>query len=76
MKVKLTDADEGLKNCLDVKEQKQLTTTFKSNTTRKMVTKNAGWGVRNASNVQQLKLLQSLVKWQGGLKPSFRGQLI
>jgi hypothetical protein len=40
-------------------------TTFKSNKTGEMVTQPKGWGVRNASNVQQLELIKYLVDTKG-----------
>ena len=45
-------------------------TTFKSTKTGKMVTKDAGWGIRNQANEQQLGMLKYLVEREGGLKPA------
>lgn len=45
-------------------------TTFKSTKTGKMVTKDAGWGIRNQANEQQLGMLKYLVETRGGLKPA------
>jgi hypothetical protein len=42
-------------------------TTFKSAKTGKMVTKDAGWGIRNQANEQQLGLLKYIVETKGGL---------
>lgn len=44
------------------------TTTFKSAKTGKMVTKDAGWGIRDAANQQQLGMLKYLVQREGSLK--------
>jgi hypothetical protein len=41
--------------------------TFKDNKTKQMVTRPAGWGIRNGTNVQQLGLLKYLVEREGGL---------
>ena len=43
-------------------------TTFKSAKTGKMVTKDAGWGIRDAANQQQLGMLKYLVQREGSLK--------
>jgi len=45
-------------------------TTFKSAKTGKMVTKDAGWGIRNKANEQQLGMLKYLVETKGGLAPA------
>ena len=45
-------------------------TTFKSNKTGKKITKDAGWGVRNQANEQQLGLLSYLVEQKGGIAPA------
>ena len=41
-------------------------TTFKDKSGKK-VTQPAGWGKRNATNVQQIKMLKYLVEQEGGL---------
>jgi hypothetical protein len=43
-------------------------TTFKETKTGKMITKDAGWGIRNQANEQQLGMLRYLVEREGSLK--------
>lgn len=43
-------------------------TTFKQTKTGKMITKDAGWGIRNQANEQQLGMLRYLVEREGSLK--------
>ena len=45
-------------------------TTFKDTRTKKKVTKDAGWGIRNQANEQQLGMLKYLSEREGGIKPA------
>jgi hypothetical protein len=45
-------------------------TTFKDTRTKKKVTKDAGWGIRNQANEQQLGMLKYLSEREGGIQPA------
>jgi hypothetical protein len=42
-------------------------TSYKDRTTGKQVTKEAGWGIRNPANEQQLQMFRTLVEQKGGV---------